>query len=240
MNKPPFTDTYLSGGSIPVLNSTRPLLVLEDNFVYPLRAIAARGLDQYGSILHNCRVIVESADIVDTPCHGAFCDQQSLMKGDNMCSRCACIQMNKSGKIAVVWGLRVQLPNGPDFRTSFTSKSFTNEFIFKGTLPVNTKACHFLDNYVIEDRLLEAGINIFDYINTNGLFKVILWVKRGEVLDQGVDQPNNGLPYHAESTRVESGNLNHHIVRLFPMKPDDLDMTEFEALKFNIDESMRI
>ena len=148
--------------------------------------------------------------------------------------------MNKSGKIAVVWGLRVKLPNGPVFRTSFTSKSFTNEFIFSGTMPINTKACHFLDNYVIEDRLLEAGVNVCNYINDNGLFMVILWVKRGEVLDQGVDQPNNGLPYNAESTKVESGNLNHHIVKLLPMHPEDIDMTVFNSLKFNVETGLRV
>ena len=75
---------------------------------------------------------------------------------------------------------------------------------------------------------------------TNGPFKVILWVKRGEVLDQGVDQPNNGLPYNAETTKVESGNLNHHIVRLFPMEPENLDLTEFEALKFDVHRGLRI
>ena len=135
----------------------------------PFRTIATPGLDQCGSILHDCCVVVETADVLDTPCHGDFCDQQSLVKGESMSNLCACIQMNKSGKIAVVWGLRVELPNGPVFRTSFTSKSFTNEFIFRGTMPINTKACHFLDNYIIEDRLLEAGVNIFNYINTNGV-----------------------------------------------------------------------
>ena len=148
--------------------------------------------------------------------------------------------MNKSGKIAVVWGLKVEIPNGPIFRTSFTSKSVTNEVIFRETMPVNTKACHFLDNYVIEDRRLEAGVNVSYYINNNGLFMVILWVKRGEVLDQGVDQPNSGLPYNAESTKVESGNLNYHIARLLLMDPEDIDMKEVDGLKFNVETGLRV
>ena len=84
LNKPPFTDTYLSGGSIPILNSMRPLLVVEDNFNYTYCAISAAGLEKCGSILHNYCVIVETADVLDTPCHGALCDQQSLMKGETM------------------------------------------------------------------------------------------------------------------------------------------------------------
>ena len=52
----------------------------------------------------------------------------------------------------------------------------------------------------------------------------MLWLKRGEVLDQGVDQPNNGLPYNATRTTVESGTLNHHIKRFEPMTPESIDV----------------
>eukprot|EP00957_Ditylum_brightwellii_P055945 4239416-Ditylum_brightwellii.AAC.1 len=62
----------------------------------------------------------------------------------------------------------------------------------------------------------------------------MLWVKRGEVLDQGVDQPNNGLPYNAARTTVKLGNLNHHIVRVIPMKPEVLDIGYLNDLKFDV------
>ena len=99
---------------------------------------------------------------------------------------------------------------------------------------MNKNASHFLEHFVVEDRLLEAATNICDYINNHGRFMVMLWVKRGEVLDQGVDQPNNGLPYNAEHTTVQSGNLNHHIVRFMPMEPENINIDELNDLRFNV------
>ena len=62
----------------------------------------------------------------------------------------------------------------------------------------------------------------------------MLWVKRGEVLDQGVDQPNNGLPYNATRTTVESGALNHHITRFEPMTLESIDVEQLNELKFDV------
>ena len=62
----------------------------------------------------------------------------------------------------------------------------------------------------------------------------MLWVKRGQVQDQVVDQPNNGLPYNAARSTVKSGILNHHIVRLEPMTPEAIDLDALNDLKFNV------
>ncbi len=67
-----------------------------------------------------------------------------------------------------------------------------------------------------------------------GDFLAFLWVKRVEVEDQGVDQPNNGLPYNAARTTIESANLNHHIVRLDPMSPESIDIERLNDLKFDV------
>eukprot|EP00956_Cyclotella_meneghiniana_P020004 scaffold34835_cov17-Cyclotella_meneghiniana.AAC.1 len=44
------------------------------------------------------------------------------------------------------------------------------------------------------DYLTQVKMYVTRYINLRGGFKIVLWVKRGVVMDQGVDQPNNGLP----------------------------------------------
>ena len=59
------------------------------------------------------------------------------------------------------------------------------------------------------------------------------WVKRGEVQDSGVDQPNNGLAYNAQRVMVEAGTLNHHISRLDSMFPMRIDLEELKEKKFN-------
>lgn len=59
-------------------------------------------------------------------------------------------------------------------------------------------------------------------------------VKRGEFLDQGVDQPNIGLLHNAAHTSVESGALNHHITRTEPMNPGKINLDELDPLKFDV------
>ena len=56
---------------------------------------------------------------------------------------------------------------------------------------------------------------------------MIGWAKRGEVMDQGVSQPNNGLHGTAAKVMVQSGTLNHHITRLEPMDPTDLNSDHY-------------
>ena len=60
------------------------------------------------------------------------------------------------------------------------------------------------------------------------------WVKRGEVEDQGVDQPNNGLSHNAQRVMVQSGNLNHHISKLEPTIPEAINFITLDAFKFNV------
>ena len=208
--KPSTVENYLSGSSTPIIELSRPLVSIDDNFDFPPRPIVANGNDSCGCILENARIQVQSADIFDTECHGRMCDQQSFMKGGYMSPKCACMQMNQSGKVAINWDLKIDCEDGSTIQTKFMSKQFTSEFIMNGDLPMNVSASSFSHN-IIDDRLFDAGQDVCDYINLCGGFKIILWVKRGVVMDQGVDQPNNGLPYNAARTTVQSGNLNHHI-----------------------------
>ena len=131
------------------------------------------------------------------------------------------------------WTITVLLPNGSSFQTRYASKWFMNNFIYSGPLPVGTRASDF-EPFEVEEKLFGAFEDVCDYINDRGGFRAMIWVKRGQVQDQGVDQPNNGLPYNAARATVESGILNHHIVRLEPMTPEAIDLDELNNLKFNV------
>ena len=65
-------------------------------------------------------------------------------------------------------------------------------------------------------------------------FAVIGWVKRGQVLDQGVAQPGNGLQHDAARVMVQSGSLAHHVARLGTMRPRLVDESILDSLKFNV------
>ena len=124
-------------------------------------------------------------------------------------------------------------PNGDIIGAKFVSKSFMKDFIYSSALPVGIKASHF-GAYQVEDRLFTSFDSICNYVNNNGGWRVSGWVKHGKVQDQGVDQPNNGLPFNASRTTVESGLLNYHIVEIQPMSPMELDLEVLNRLKFDV------
>ena len=59
-------------------------------------------------------------------------------------------------------------------------------------------------------------------------------MKRGEVQDQGVDQPSNGLPHNAARVMVQSGTINYYITRLDAMQPELVDLNLLNQMKFDI------
>ena len=140
---------------------------------------------------------------------------------------------NRSGNVIVQVDITLKCEDGNDINTKFSSKWFLENYIFTGPLPVGTKAKHF-DSFVVEDKLYESLDRVTNYINNKSKFRIVGWVKRGEVQDQGVDQPSDGLPYNASSVLVQSGTLNYHITRIDPMKPESIQIGHLDTLKFNV------
>ena len=235
---PPSTDKFLGEGSTPILTSARPLVILHDNFVLPERPIAPNGTDVTGCILNGARVEPQSMETFQTGCDGRLCDQKNLLVNGILMKRCPCMQMDKSGKVMHSWILTVIGSDGNSFTVRFSSKWFMFNFILSAPFPIGTKASDF-EPYLVEERLFGAFRSVCDYINNHGGFRIFLWVKRGQVQDQGVDQPNDGLPYNAARSTVESGILNHHIVRMEPMTPTAIDGEALNNLKFNVSTGFR-
>lgn len=129
--------------------------------------------------------------------------------------------------------MEVILPDGASFTTFFRSKWFLDKYIFKGNLPVGIRADAFED-YEVEERFSYRLDKIMKYINSKGKFLVVGWAKRGEVMDQNVDQPSNGLPHNTPKTMVQSGTLNHHITKLEPMTPTVLSQEFLDILRFDV------
>ena len=51
-----------------------------------------------------------------------------------------------------------------------------------------------------------------------------------------MDQPKG---YLAQKSTIESGVLNHHIVRLEPMTPSAIDLAELKSRQFNVNTGFR-
>ena len=129
--------------------------------------------------------------------------------------------------------MMVSCQDGSTFTTDFSSKWFMDQYILAGPLPHGTHAAH-LEDYEVEDRLFTSVSNVCTLFNTRGKVRTLGWVKRGEVQDQGVDQPNNGLPYNAQRVMVEAGTLNYHITQINPMIPENIDLDQLNQLRFEL------
>ena len=207
----------------------RPVVVINNNFFLPQRPIVTDGTDFNGFILLGCDIKVLSFDVRNTKCGGNLCDRQQ----DNI-SKCACYQMpNRSGNVIISIEVEIRTSNGSKFTTTFRSKWFLEQYIFNGYLPIGCRATLFED-YEVEDRLFSALENVMQYISRVSKFVVIGWVKRGQVVDQGVAQPGNGLQHNASRVMVQSGSLTHHVTRLDLMRPNLVCNEYLNTLKFNV------
>ena len=139
---------------------------------------------------------------------------------------------NRSGNVIIQVDITLKCEDGNDINTKCSSKCFLEHYILTGNLPVGTKAKHF-DSFDVEDKLYESLEKVTNYINNRCKFRIIGWVKRGEVQDQGVDQPSNGLPHNAARVLIQSGTLNHHITRIDLMKPESIEIGHLDTLKFD-------
>ena len=229
------TETFLGSGDTPVIRTARNFVVVHDNFLLPERPLQTRGTGMSGGIMNGVKVLPHQLDVYETNCEGRMCDQSTLFANGVLMPHCACMQMNKSGKVMLVFTMKVTQENGNEFDVTFASKWFMLNFLLTGPLPVGTCASNFED-YEVEDRLWTATASVFEYINEKGGFRAFVWAKRGLVEDAGVDQPEG---YRAQKSTIESGLLNHHIVRLEPMVPSAIDLAELKSRQFNVDTGFR-
>ena len=226
---PPGTDRFLANSMTPILSPQRPAIAIQSKFNLPMKHIITEGTDINGFILNDCSVSVLSFQVRNTKCGGNLCDRQMESIG-----KCACYQIqNHTGNVVIAVEVRITLQDGTTFNTVFQSKWFFEKFIMTAPLPAGTRAINFED-YEVEDRFFHALESITNYINNICQFRVLGWVKRGEVQDQGVDQPSNGLPHNAAKVMVQSGTINHHITRLDAMRPELVDLNLLNQMKFDV------
>ena len=226
---------YMANGITPVITSYRAFKVVATELEYPERPISIEGTNITGYINHSASIRVIMVSVTDTNCGGKLCDKQAIKDANIIKDKCACLQaLSRNGKPVFVIEVEVQCANGNSYTTEFISSNFMKEYIFIGDLPEGVRA-HQFHEFEVENKLYNCISAVFTYINRHGGgFRVIGWSKRGEVLDQGVDQPNSGLPYNASRTMVEAGTLRHHITALNPMNPSGVDLDQLRHLKFNV------
>ena len=163
----------------------------------------------------------------------------NLTNGEIMMKRCCCIQMiNRVGNFAILFDVEVRTDEGATFNICMSSKWFMRNFIPSNDFPTGTWAFRF-EHYEVKDRIYTTATNGSNYINSIGGFIVVDWVKRGEVENQGVDQPSNGLPHNAQRVMVQSENFYHHTSKLEPMNPEAVNFITLNEY-FDVNSSFEI
>ena len=237
---PPSNDCFVAHGTTPIIAPQRPILVTDSNFIFPQRPIVIEGTDVNGFIILNVMLNIRIFQVIDSPCGGNLCDHQSLMNGDIMKNRCCCIQMmNRVGNVVIIFDVELRTDDCETFNTRMSIKWCMKIFIISDDFPAGAQAFLFED-YEVEDRIYNTESRVFNDMNTVGGFQVVGWVKIGEVEDQGMDQPNNGLPHNSQRVMVQSGNLNHHISKMEPTNPELINLITLNGFKFNVDTGFQI
>ena len=98
---------------------------------------------------------------------------------------------------------------------------------------VETQVITFEDCEV-EDLLFMTMDSVIIFIRNIYNFRMIGWIKRGDVQDQGVDQSSNGLSLNAGRVIVQSGRVNYCITKLDPTHPGIFDLTALNRMKFDV------
>lgn len=197
----------------------------------PERPIPNNTNDISGFCLNDLQVNVLGLQMLNIPCNGFLCDGSSLMVNDVMANKCCCYQsMGRNGNVIAEVEVEIIPPNQEPFITTICSKFFLKSFCLNNSyFEPGTRQHHFNANPQAEEALFNALDFKTKYTNARGLFRGFGWIKRGEVEDQGVDQPNSR---DAERILVDSSTTKYHITRLEPMHPHKIDTRELRMSSF--------
>ena len=175
-------------------------------------------------VKNNVDVDVLSTDVHSTKCSGLFCDRQRSLEISRGNRSCGCYSMNnRVSSIAILHRVEISVGGVQLFSMDdFSSLNFINLYL-KSRFSWNVRA-NLLDFTPAYFQMQKCITKIIELINNNGGFTVIGWYKRGEINDISNDESQND---------VESGEVVHHIVSIYPTNPDVLKMHEFENNQFS-------
>ena len=225
----------LANSSTPIILPSRPFHPVRGNLEVAERNAVEEGTDMSAFVHSNVQISLRSIAYHNSRCGGEFCDRQAIVQNGVVANRCACFQTNRqrNGCVVVIITFVFTREDGTEFIAELSSKWFLDNFVFNGAIPSGTRARH-LEEFDVDERINTAVVDMLDCINSRGGFKIFGWTKRGEIQDQAVDQPGNGLPHNAPQNMIEAGELVFHVTRVEPVRPEDIDLNILEGFRVNV------
>ena len=192
----PVTNTLGSTSSVPIIEEVLDCLPLSNSINTLVPAVPLIppeiGCTRYFAY-HNVIMEIPNACFVESFCNGIFCDRQ--LSADNMTNpktaKCGCFHYDRSSApITIQFGITLECPldfdqTGLTDVSSFRSYRTTLLFIKKENLK-NVKK----NNYDHLHLLRKAVEDIFAYVNNNGGWSYIGWLRTGTVQDVSETQSN--------------------------------------------------
>ena len=197
--EPEFDGQFLtSDKKLPILLVTSKFYV--DNLIIPNvninPNIIGPGETAFFSYQHK-HVDVETCKIVNACCTGVQCDRQSSM--------CSCFNVKSTAMNSLALSGNVYID---DHKTKFQSFSFMNMLV---SINADHSADSFQGNTLIQMRSRIETIK--NYVNANGGWTVIGWMRKGVVYDHSDLVDGKAVK---QSEMIESDDVSPHIVRIEP------------------------
>ena len=190
------TNTLGSTSSVPIVDEVLDCLPLSNSIKTLVPTVPLvppeMGCTRYFAS-HNVSLEIPNASFVESLCNGIFCDRQ--LCADSMTNpksaKCGCFHYDRtSAPITIQFGITLECPldfdqTGATDVSSFRSYRTTLLFIKKENLKYVKK-----DSYHHLHLLRKAVEDIFTYVNNNGGWSYIGWLRTGTVHDVSETQSN--------------------------------------------------
>lgn len=190
------------------------------------------------AVFNGCRVNINSFAVVSWMCAGLHCQRHDILTENRV--KCGCFSSSPfRSNLVFLFGLAFQLGNG-DWRTmtNFSDLSFQKSF-FNAPIPSEVTAGSLQGTTLgiaVEDAIYRKN----QFVNSNGGYTGVVWVKRGVINDASLIGANGGgANNNNEDTRIVANDVNIHVVKLMPTDTRLLDCgtpigAQYRALNFNV------
>lgn len=218
VDNPPLITSWFGKSKIPVLSipsSAEPVKLVSHRV--PERMVDESSQMMHAFALDNCQITLVNMCVIDVNCGSAVCDAINMYSNGRKAPSCPCYVVDRRTAAAVLLlTLKITTRSGDTFMVhEFTSKAFTNFFLKGDGIRSGINASHFEDDRRTRTIFCQKMESVIEYVNQGGLLAVSRindpdsvseedcnlrkgwsvhgWTRRGEVVDQGVEQPRGPI-----------------------------------------------
>ena len=164
--------------------------------------------------LHGEKITCKRTTLKEGVCSGVFCDRQLVNVGST--HNCGCLYMSAKDRYDSVLNMDVTFTVPPSFHVEskatvahFQSWKFSNIFVPKETTWTTLNKD---EDFQV---LRQSVATITEYINNNGGWTIVGWIRSGHIHDQSSDtvMPDNLTSLHPKPHISYLQPTNHHITK---------------------------